>query len=111
MTLRILATIAAATIIGWLSPAAASETPAYIFHGADGAYPYAAVVADVSGNLYGTTPSGGRADGGVVFKLTPPRMMGGGWTETILYKFSVPETRGPFGPLIFARAGHLFGTT
>jgi uncharacterized repeat protein (TIGR03803 family) len=43
-----------------------------------------------------------------VFELTSAN---GVWTETILHKFSGPGTRGPFGPLVFDRAGHLFGTT
>jgi uncharacterized repeat protein (TIGR03803 family) len=109
--LETLALVVFAVTLGWLAPAAASEIPLYSFHGDDGAYPYGAVVADAWGNLYGTTPSGGNSDGGVVFELSPPKQMGGRWTETILYRFSVPATRGPFGSLIFDRNGHLFGTT
>jgi len=39
--------------------------------GADGGIPYAAVVRDSMGNLYGTAISGGAFLNGVVFKLTP----------------------------------------
>jgi uncharacterized repeat protein (TIGR03803 family) len=39
--------------------------------GADGGYPYAGVIRDTAGNLYGTTVSGGAASGGVVFELKP----------------------------------------
>jgi uncharacterized repeat protein (TIGR03803 family) len=50
------------------------ETVLYTFTGgADGAHPIAGLVADSSGALYGTTPSGGSTGEGVVFKLTPRR--------------------------------------
>lgn len=39
--------------------------------GADGAHPYAGVIGDGAGNLYGTTSVGGQQDSGVVFKLSP----------------------------------------
>lgn len=38
---------------------------------ADGEYPYAGVVEDMTGNLFGTTAYGGNSDLGVVFELTP----------------------------------------
>ena len=37
----------------------------------DGAYPFAGLVRDAAGNLYGTTDGGGIAGGGTVFKLHP----------------------------------------
>ena len=39
--------------------------------GADGGYPKSGVIRDSAGNLYGTTPSGGTANAGVVYKLDP----------------------------------------
>jgi uncharacterized repeat protein (TIGR03803 family) len=48
------------------------ETVLYSFTGDDGAYPYAGVVLDSAGNLYGTTYLGGSANAGVVYKLTVP---------------------------------------
>lgn len=39
--------------------------------GDDGANPYAGVILDAAGNLYGTSLRGGCAGYGVVFKLTP----------------------------------------
>jgi uncharacterized repeat protein (TIGR03803 family) len=42
------------------------------FTGNDGAYPYASVVFDSKGNLYGTTELGGGGHSvGVVFEITP----------------------------------------
>jgi uncharacterized repeat protein (TIGR03803 family) len=37
----------------------------------DGGYPYAGLILDKAGNLYGTTSSGGPAGAGTVFKLFP----------------------------------------
>src|SRR6202034_1720435 len=47
----------------------------------DGRNPYAALVLDQQGNLYGTTSAGGAYGGGTVFKLTPTG------EEKILYSF------------------------
>jgi len=48
------------------------ETVLYTFTGgADGGNPYAGVIADPAGNLYGTTYYGGKNSAGVVFKLKP----------------------------------------
>lgn len=49
-----------------------NETVIYRFTGADGGNPWAGVILDSSGNIYGTTYGGGTANGGVVYKLTPP---------------------------------------
>jgi hypothetical protein len=38
--------------------------------GSDGGVPYAGLVGDSAGDLYGTTPQGGRG-GGVVFRVVP----------------------------------------
>jgi uncharacterized repeat protein (TIGR03803 family) len=43
----------------------------YSFDGTNGGIPYAGVIMDVTGSLYGTTDSGGLHGGGVVYKLTP----------------------------------------
>lgn len=39
--------------------------------GNDGASPYAGLIFDASGNLYGTTYEGGAYGGGTVFEITP----------------------------------------
>ena len=49
-----------------------SETIVHVFGGdPDGAFPWGGVVFDKSGNLYGTTFSGGANGVGTVFKITP----------------------------------------
>src|SRR5262249_31153389 len=45
------------------------ESVLHNFSVADGVYPYAGVIFDAAGNLYGTTREGGPSAGGVVFKL------------------------------------------
>ena len=46
--------------------------------GNDGRNPWAGVVFDQSGNLYGATSNGGSAGAGVVYELMPSH---GGWTD------------------------------
>lgn len=76
----------------------------------DGMQPYAGLVMDGSGNLYGTTFFGGSNAVGTVFELTPDG--NGSWTEKIIHDFKNSSTDG-FGPssnLIF-HSGQLYGTT
>jgi uncharacterized repeat protein (TIGR03803 family) len=88
-----------------------TETVLYRFTGGDGANPTAGLIADASGNLYGTTELGGGANGcsggcGTVFKLTPSG------TETVLYRFTGgSDGASPFAALIADGAGNLYGTT
>jgi uncharacterized repeat protein (TIGR03803 family) len=97
-----------------LSPIAGggwSETTLYSFGGGtDGNYPESPVTFDSSGNLYGTTTSGGASNVGVVFKLTPSG--GGTWTETLLHTFTGgSDGANAFGGLILDNSGNLYGTT
>ena len=78
-------------------------------NGTDGAYPFAGLVFDHAGNLYGTTSAGGTHSSGTAFKLTPAE--GGGWTETVLYDFAGEHGTYPYASLIFDHAGTLYGTT
>jgi uncharacterized repeat protein (TIGR03803 family) len=78
--------------------------------GKDGANPYAGLVQDAKGNLYGTTYAGGAGcDGyacGTVFKVTPKSK------ETVLHAFALSDGHYPdFGTLVLDPFGNLWGTT
>ncbi len=91
----------------------ATETVLYAFQGAaDGSVPYAGLLMDPSGALYGATSQGGANGYGVVFKLTAPAGGQGTWTETTLFSFSGGVDGGsPLGTLVRDKAGALYGTT
>jgi uncharacterized repeat protein (TIGR03803 family) len=81
---------------------------------ADGQYPYAPVVIDKSGNLYGETAAGGsRIGNGAVFELSPPVSPKGRWVESVLYSFAINGADGenPVGGLLLQSDGSLFGVT
>jgi uncharacterized repeat protein (TIGR03803 family) len=94
-----------------------AETVLYSFgkRANDGANPYAGLIADSEGNLYGTTSLGGKGCGshyeptttcGTVFKVTPKGK------EKVLYSFGGGDDGwNPLAGLIMDRAGNLFGTT
>jgi uncharacterized repeat protein (TIGR03803 family) len=84
----------------------------------DGAYPIGGLVQGADGNLYGTTPVGGRNGGcyidggngcGTVFKITPAG------TLTTLYSFcsqsACADGGNPGTGLVQATNGELYGTT
>ena len=78
--------------------------------GMDGENPYAGLIFDAAGNLYGMTGRGGTSRYGTVFELTPAA--GGTWTEKVLWRFSAGTDGGyPYGDLILDGAGNLYGTT
>jgi uncharacterized repeat protein (TIGR03803 family) len=84
------------------------EDVLYRFDGAQGAGPDAGPILDAAGNLYGTAVSGGSANDGVVFKMSPS--LDGTWAYTVLRTFLGGPARYPES-LIFDGAGHLYGTT
>jgi len=75
--------------------------------GSDGSGPYAGLIMDKKGNLYGTTHLGGADGFGVVFKLAP------NGTETVLHSFSTRggDGRHPLASLIMDKKGNLYSTT
>ncbi len=90
---------------------ALSEAVLYSFrNNSDGYYPYAGLLADGSGALYGTTyNSFGKISGrGVVYKLTPA---GGAYREELIHRFSGADGQNPQGGLVEDSRGALYGTT
>ena len=85
-----------------------TENVLYSFQGgSDGNKPTAGLIFDQSGNIYGSTASGGTGGGGTVFELSPS---GGSWTHSVLYNFTGSANCGPWGALVM-QAGNLYGTT
>ncbi|MBV8889526.1 MAG: VCBS repeat-containing protein, partial [Alphaproteobacteria bacterium] len=77
----------------------------------DGTHPYASLIMDRAGNIYGTTFGNGIGGGAKVFELLPD---GGGWTERALYAFCSQTNCADGGyveaGLIMDAAGDLYGT-
>jgi len=86
-------------------------------NGIDGYAPFASLIFDATGNLYGTTEVGGASGTGcggygcgTVFELSPSG--GSKWTETVLYSFTGgSDGQAPEASLILDAAGNLYGTT
>ena len=72
----------------------------------DGQYPGAGLLVDGSGNLFGITSEGGKANEGLVFELDPRG------AETVIHSFN-RTLNGylPGAPLVLDSQGDLFGTT
>ncbi len=125
--MRVRETIALMTAPGALllatfvaAQAAPGYTTLYSFtgQGGNGSGPLAGLALGHDGVLYGTTSAGGSATAcpngcGTVFKLTPPAIPGGAWTESILYSFTGLNGDGatPWAPLAIGAHGVLYGTT
>jgi uncharacterized repeat protein (TIGR03803 family) len=90
-----------------------TETVLYSFTGlADGAFPFAGLVRDKEGNLYGATNGGGLLTDcfvsygcGVVFKVDTAGV------ETVLHNFTGPDGTNPNAGLVRDKAGNLYGAT
>jgi uncharacterized repeat protein (TIGR03803 family) len=92
------------------SASAATEKVVTAFNPALGTYPAAELVVDSAGNLYGTTPQGGKYGLGTAFELQA--MSGGRWNRIVLHDFAgSADGKTPSGPLVFDNAGDLFGMT
>ncbi|HEX4860980.1 MAG TPA: choice-of-anchor tandem repeat GloVer-containing protein, partial [Rhizomicrobium sp.] len=81
----------------------------------EGTHPEGALVMDSSsGNLYGTTQTGGAYGFGTVYELSPDGT--GGWTYRTVYSFcqdttNCPDGGQPVAALIIDTSGNLYGTT
>jgi uncharacterized repeat protein (TIGR03803 family) len=71
-----------------------------------GKWPYASVIMDSSGNLYGTASAGGPNGGGTVFELAQ-----GSGTITDLASFNGTNGSSPMATPIMDGSGNLYGTT
>lgn len=82
-------------------------TSIYSFAGGnDGCNPQDSVIRDASGNLYGTTESGGTSNVGTVFKIDRSGR------ESVLYAFQGgSDGASPITDLIRDKSGNLYGTT
>ena len=85
-------------------------TTLHTFTGPDGLFPYATLLRDARGNLYGTTEFGGTGCGstgcGTVFKVDTRNR------ESVLYSFAGgSDGVDPFGGVVRDSHGNLFGTT
>jgi uncharacterized repeat protein (TIGR03803 family) len=99
--------LAVLLIIATQSAPAQTFAVLYTFTGGtDGGYPFAGLVRDGSGNLYGTTYQGGAFGAGTVFKVETSG------TETVLYNFTAGTDGGyPFAGLVRDAKANLYGTT
>jgi uncharacterized repeat protein (TIGR03803 family) len=85
---------------------AGALTAIHSFIGTDGSTPQGALAVGSDGNLYGTTYLGGANNAGTVFKITT------GGTLTTLYSFKgTSDGANPYGALVQAGNGNLYGTT
>lgn len=100
---------------------AQTETVLHTFTGlSDAGTPYAGLVSDEAGNLYGTASEYGSGPCaypfwgcGIVFELTPAKGRGAAeWTFNVLYAFrGGPDGAEPSSALAFDSLGNLYGTT
>jgi uncharacterized repeat protein (TIGR03803 family) len=94
-----------------LAPSGSSwiETIVHSFqNGNDGSIPYAGLIPDKSGNLYGAATQGGSNGGGTVFELTPAS---GSWNFSVITSIDGWGISGSFRNLIMDASGILYGTT
>jgi uncharacterized repeat protein (TIGR03803 family) len=86
-------------------------TVLYKFPATDGENPYASLVFDPAGNLYGTTNHGGTNYVGSIFEMSP---QANSWKENLIYSFGPGSTSSYFGvnpsSLVIDSKGNLYGT-
>jgi uncharacterized repeat protein (TIGR03803 family) len=86
-----------------------TETTLHDFqNGNDGGTPYAGIVGDMKGNLYGAATQGGVNGGGTTFQLTPA---GNGWNFNVLASQPGWGISGDERNVLVDSAGNVYGTT
>jgi uncharacterized repeat protein (TIGR03803 family) len=75
----------------------------------DGVEPLGALILDATGNVYGTTYSGGAHNSGTVFEISPNGS--GGWMEKVVLAFNGNDGAYPFAKLAMDSAGNIYGST
>jgi hypothetical protein len=89
-----------------------TETVLHLFSGGrDGGAPSAPPFQDTAGSLYGVVGSGGSSDRGGVYKITPPAIAGGRWSQAIVYSFRGPDGSRPNTQLSTDGSGKIYGAT
>ena len=82
------------------------ETVLHSFTGtSDGGNPYASLIRDANGNLYGTTVAGGSHGYGTVFKVSKTGK------EVVLHSFNGADGKYPYASLVADKNGKFYGTT
>ena len=95
-----------------VTPSSKTETPLYAFVNnggpGDGALPFAGLIMDTSGNLFGTTSGGGASNSGTVFELVNSS---GTYTKKTFYSLTGGnDGLQPVAGVIADKSGNLFGT-
>src|SRR5215471_15139399 len=80
------------------------------FNGSNGAGPQGDLIADASGNLFGTTSGGGGSNAGTVFEIAKTAT-GYAGSPITLVSFDVVNGANPVASLIADANGDFFGTT
>jgi uncharacterized repeat protein (TIGR03803 family) len=112
ISLTAILAVFALTLFATRASAASQETVLYSF--AKNSFPFANLIADAAGNLYGTSAGGGLVCNqgypcGIAFELE--RGGNGKWTEKVLHTFGKgKDGRDPYTGLVF-HAGNLYGVT
>jgi uncharacterized repeat protein (TIGR03803 family) len=77
-------------------------------HQNDGDVPYAGLILDKVGNLYGAATGGGANGGGTIFELTPSV---DGWNFNVLSGLPGWDISGAFQNIFLDSSGNIWGTT
>jgi uncharacterized repeat protein (TIGR03803 family) len=77
-------------------------------NGTDGGTPYAGLISDAAGNLYGAATQGGSGGGGTTFELSPSN---GSWTFNVIASEPGWGISGTFRNVVMDDSGNIYGTT